>query len=47
MKTGTLGMELVRMLVDQLEGSLEVINSGGAEFRIDFDVQRFPVMPSN
>ncbi len=36
--TKTLGMELVNTLVGQLDGSIEYVNKGGAEFKITFEV---------
>ena len=35
-KTNSLGLQLVRTLVEQLEGSIEVSNSAGTDFRIVF-----------
>jgi PAS domain S-box-containing protein len=35
-KTESFGLSLVNLLVGQMEGDLEVLNSGGCEFRINF-----------
>jgi two-component sensor histidine kinase len=34
--TNTLGLQLVIMLVEQLEGAVELVNNGGAMFRVTF-----------
>ncbi|HML05546.1 MAG TPA: sensor histidine kinase, partial [Methanobacterium sp.] len=39
--SGTLGLRLVKTLVNQIDGTLELINDGGVEFRIIFK----PVTP--
>jgi PAS domain S-box-containing protein len=38
-KTETLGLQLVRMLTDQLGGKLEVVSSGGTEVRMTFPAE--------
>lgn len=38
MNTGSLGLQLVTMLVQQLDGTLEIRNNTGAEFEITFGV---------
>ena len=37
MNTGSLGLQLVTMLVEQLDGTIEIRNNVGAEFEILFD----------
>jgi len=39
-QTSTLGLQLVRALVQQIEGTLEIDGSAGAQFRITFPVSR-------
>jgi two-component sensor histidine kinase len=34
--TKSLGLRLVNMLVEQLDGTIELLNKGGAEFTIRF-----------
>ena len=36
MNTGSLGLQLVTMLVEQLDGTIEIRNNVGAEFEILF-----------
>lgn len=35
-KTATLGMEIVRSFVEQINGKLEIVSSGGTQFRVTF-----------
>jgi two-component sensor histidine kinase len=37
--TGTLGLQLVRALTDQLDGTFELVRRVGAEFRVTFPVR--------
>jgi two-component system, sensor histidine kinase PdtaS len=44
----TLGLRLINSLVSQIEGDIEVINNGGAEFKITFQTYNngFNIIPS-
>jgi two-component sensor histidine kinase len=39
--TGSLGLQLVNTLVEQLEGTIELDRSGGTEFEITFTQPRY------
>ena len=47
LKVGTLGLDLVRTLVKQLKGAIELNRSGGTEFKIIFRVQPLIVRTAN
>ncbi len=35
-KTNSFGLKLVRMLVDELEGEMQIVSNCGTEFRVQF-----------